>query len=67
MVRLVVPQIFTLNLSPSLVEDLTSKMRVWVEETFAPITVIRTYKKEDEAIALADHSSSGRCVMVQIF
>jgi succinate-semialdehyde dehydrogenase/glutarate-semialdehyde dehydrogenase len=45
--------------APCLVENVTSKMRVWVEETFAPITVIRTYKTVDEAIALANHSDFG--------
>lgn len=44
---------------PTLLTDVTPDMRVWNEEVFGPIFPIKTFKTEDEAVALANDTSYG--------
>jgi succinate-semialdehyde dehydrogenase/glutarate-semialdehyde dehydrogenase len=46
-------------LEPTIVTDVTSDMRIWKEEVFAPILPIVTFETDEEAIQLANDSSFG--------
>ncbi len=44
---------------PTILTDITSDMRVWQEEVFGPVLPIRTFKKESEALDLANNTTFG--------
>lgn len=44
---------------PTLVTNITKKMRVWHEETFGPVLPIVTFSTEDESIKLANDTLYG--------
>lgn len=44
---------------PTLLRNVSSKMRVWQEEVFGPVLPIVTFKTEEEAIALANDTQYG--------
>ncbi len=44
---------------PTLLTDVTTKMRVWQEEVFGPVLPIVPFKSEEEAVALANDTQYG--------
>ncbi|TVQ33412.1 MAG: NAD-dependent succinate-semialdehyde dehydrogenase [Phycisphaeraceae bacterium] len=45
--------------APTIIEGITSDMRIWREETFGPVAPVRAFDTEDEAIKLANDSIYG--------
>ena len=46
-------------LHPVVLDDVTSKMRVWTEEVFGPVVGIRAFEEFDEAIEMANDTQYG--------
>lgn len=44
---------------PTVVTDVTPEMRIWHEEVFGPVVMVRPYDSEDEAVAMANDSDYG--------
>lgn len=44
---------------PTILSDVTSASEVWKEEVFGPVTIVRSFGDEDEAIELANDSAYG--------
>lgn len=49
---------------PTLLADVDDEMPVWTEETFGPVAAMRTFRTDDEAIALANDSDYGLCATI---
>lgn len=49
---------------PTLLEGLSSDMRMWREETFGPVAAVAPFDAEDEALALANDSEYGLAAYV---
>ncbi len=45
--------------APTVLADVTHSMRIMCEETFGPVLPVRSFKTEDEAVALANDSEFG--------
>ena len=50
--------------SPTIIADVTHDMEIMREETFGPVLPVRSFKKEDEAVALANDSEFGLAASV---
>ncbi len=48
-----------LFITPTLIENVSDSMKVWEEETFGPVLAFKTFKTEEEAIAIANQSPYG--------
>lgn len=46
-------------MQPTVIIDVTSEMRIYREESFAPVCTIQRFKTEDEAVQLANDSEFG--------
>lgn len=49
---------------PTILTNITNKMRVWTEEVFGPVLAVRKFKTETEAIKLANDSVYGLGALV---
>jgi acyl-CoA reductase-like NAD-dependent aldehyde dehydrogenase len=49
---------------PTVLADVTSAMRIWREETFAPVAAVTPFETESEAIALANDTIYGLAAYV---
>jgi acyl-CoA reductase-like NAD-dependent aldehyde dehydrogenase len=50
--------------APTILADVTHSMRIMREETFGPVMPVRSFKTEDEAVALANDSEFGLAASV---
>lgn len=50
--------------APTVVDDVASEMTVWRDEIFGPVTVIRSFRDEAEAIALTNDAQFGLAASV---
>ena len=44
---------------PTILKNVNTKSRIWSTETFGPIAAITTFNHEDEAVELANDTSTG--------
>jgi acyl-CoA reductase-like NAD-dependent aldehyde dehydrogenase len=54
-----VPQLGPQFFAPTILADVTQEMEIMREETFGPVLPVRSFKTEDEAVALANDSEFG--------
>jgi succinate-semialdehyde dehydrogenase/glutarate-semialdehyde dehydrogenase len=50
--------------APTILADVTHSMRIMREETFGPVLPVRSFRNDDEAVALANHSEFGLAASV---
>mmetsp|Transcript_17817 Transcript_17817/g.40469 ORF Transcript_17817/g.40469 Transcript_17817/m.40469 type:complete len:406 (+) Transcript_17817:847-2064(+) len=48
--------------APTIIRNVRESSRIWSEETFGPVACVRTFEDEDEAIAMANDTTSGLAV-----
>ena len=53
-----------LDLPPIVLDQVTTDMRVWREETFGPVLPVMAFRDEAEALALANDSPYGLCASI---
>lgn len=52
------------RLIPTILTNVTSDMKIWQEETFGPIAVVRTASSSTDALQLANDTNYGLCAAV---